>query len=65
MKRCLTPIFCSVLLLIGWTSIPANAQSQGTAEAHVAAAKAIAASVAKTAKNELDFDYIIATRHKP
>jgi len=62
MKRCLTPILCSVLLLIGWTSIPANAQAQGTAEAHVAAAKAIAASVPRAAKNELDFDYIIATQ---
>ena len=62
MKRCLAPILCSVLFLIGWSSTPANAQVQRTAEAHVAAAKAIAASVPKTAKNELDFDYIIATQ---
>ena len=62
MKRWLTPILSSVLLLIGWTSIPVNAQAQSTAEAHVAAAKAIAASVPKTAKNELDFDYIIAAQ---
>jgi metallo-beta-lactamase class B len=49
------------LLLIGWTSIQENAQAQTTAEAHVAAAKAIAASAPKAVKNELDYDYIMAT----
>ena len=62
MKRHLTAIVCTVLLVIGWMSIPAGAQSKDSAEAHVAAAKAIAASVPKTAKNELDSDYIIQTQ---
>jgi hypothetical protein len=39
-------------------SLQANAQ--GTAESHVAAAKAIADSVPKNAKNELDYSYILA-----
>ncbi len=46
---------CSPLLLTGLVSIPAGAQTPGSAEAHVAAAKAIAASVPKGAKNEFDF----------
>src|SRR5579862_7893620 len=61
MKSHLTAILCSSLLLIGLVVIPASAQAPGSAEAHVAAAKAIAASVPKGAKNELDYDYIIQT----
>ena len=59
MKRFVAAIFCNVLFLIGWGSIRANAQ--GTAEAHVAAAKAIADSVPKNARNELDYPYILTT----
>ena len=59
MKRFVVAILCSVALLIGWGSIRANAQ--GTAEAHVAAAKAIADSVPKNARNELDYPYILTT----
>jgi metallo-beta-lactamase class B len=61
MKRCIAVIVCSVLLLIGWAPIPANAQDKGVAERHVAAAKAIADSVPKTARNELDYQYILQT----
>src|SRR5262244_735719 len=61
MTRCIAAVLCSVLLLIGWTSIPAHAQDKNAAERHVAAAKAIADSVPKTAKNELDYSYILQT----
>ena len=54
-------IVCGTLLVICLFSIHSNAQAPGSAEAHVAAAKAIAASVPKGAKNELDYDYIIQT----
>jgi metallo-beta-lactamase class B len=60
MKRFVIRILCGVLLLIGLGSIEATAQ--GTADAHVAAAKAIAASVPKSVKNELAYDYIIASQ---
>jgi metallo-beta-lactamase class B len=60
MNRYLGAALCA-LLVIGLVSIPAGAQAPGSAEAHVAAAKAIAASVPKGAGNELDYDYIIAT----
>jgi metallo-beta-lactamase class B len=59
MKRFAAAIFCNVLFLIGWGSLQANAQ--GTAESHVAAAKALADSVPKNAKNELDYSYIFTT----
>src|SRR4051812_9570325 len=61
MDRCKTAILCSALLLIGLVSIHANAQAPGSAEAHVAAAKAIAASVPAGAKYELDYAYILQT----
>src|SRR5207244_10959804 len=61
MNRYLTAILGSTLLLIGLISIQANAQVLGSPEAHVAAAKAIAASVPAGAKNELDYAYIMQT----
>jgi len=54
-------VVCSTLLVIFLFSIHSNAQATGSVEAHVAAAKAIQASVPKGAKNELDYDYIIQT----
>src|SRR5438046_2365013 len=51
----------TTLLLISLLSIQSNAQAPASAEAHVAAAKAIADSVPKGARNELDYDYIIQT----
>ena len=51
-------VFCTTLLLISLFSIQSNAQAPGSAEAHVAAAKAVAASAPKDAKNELDYDYM-------
>jgi metallo-beta-lactamase class B len=61
MKQSVTAIFAGILLSIGWVATQASAQAKGSPEAHVAAAKAIAAS-AKNAKNELDYDYILATQ---
>src|ERR1051325_10512658 len=61
MKRCIAAMVCSVLLLIAWGSIPANAQDKSAAEKHVPAAKAIADSVTETAKNELDYPDILQT----
>ena len=51
MKRFVVVTLCNVLILIGWGSIPANAQ--GTAAAHVAAAKAIADSVPKNREERI------------
>ena len=62
MKRYLTAILCSSVILIGLISIHATAQAPGSAEAHVAAAKAIAASVPAGAKLELDYKYILETQ---
>jgi metallo-beta-lactamase class B len=61
MKVYLTVIICSALLAMGLISIQANAEAADAADSHVAAAKTIAASVPKGAKNELDYDYIIQT----
>jgi metallo-beta-lactamase class B len=68
MKRYLTAILCSTLLLIGMISVEASAQAAGEAEAHVAAAKAIAASVPENAKYDLDYRYMfdsLCTQPKP
>src|SRR5262245_32162893 len=62
MNLYLIPFLCTVLLLSCWAAVPARAQAKDSAEAHVAAAKSIAASVQKGAKNELDYDYIIETQ---
>jgi hypothetical protein len=56
---------CTFLILIGLMSVHSYAQAPGSAEAHVAAAKTIQASVPNDAKNELDYDYIIATECSP
>src|SRR5437588_12421938 len=61
MKVYLTAIICSALLATGLISIQAKAEAADAADSHVAAAKAIAASVPKAAKNELDYDYIVQT----
>src|SRR5215472_8361307 len=55
----------ALLILILLISIQAYAQAPDSADAHLAAAKAIRASVPKDAKNELDYDYIIATECSP
>jgi metallo-beta-lactamase class B len=58
--KTILPSLLFALILVTLTSNRATAQN--TAASHVAAAKAIAAAVPTTAKNELDYNYILTSQ---